>query len=86
MKRFIRAKQRTYRNLSGTFKIIIPTPEPTHFFCPKINTFFRVEVEGLSEKTRNDLIFFKQSCSADIIIQVQIYNKNDLKPSELIEI
>lgn len=85
-KRLVRAKCRTYHNLSGTFKVIIPTPEPTHFFCPKINTFFRVEVDGLSDKTKRDLTDFKQHCSSDITIQVQIYKKNEQKPAELVEI
>ena len=74
------AKTRTLDNLRNVYKVVIPVPKPNHFYCPKSNIFIRVEVNGLPDNIKNDLIEFKNNCSRDTIIQVHVFKKNAQKP------
>lgn len=79
------AKKRTLTNLLNVYKIAMPAPEPVHYYCPKAKMFVRVELDELTEEKRNELAEFKNDCSADTIVQVQIYKERAIKP-ELEEI
>ena len=80
MQRLRYAKARTFDNLLNVYKIVLPVPKPNHYFCPKSNIFIRVEVNGLPDNIKNDLIEFKNNCSRDTIIQVHVFKKNAQKP------
>lgn len=84
MQRLRYAKSRTLDNLLNVYKLVIPVPKPIlypyHFYCPKSNIFIRVEVNGLPDNVKNDLIEFKNNCSRDTIIQVHVFKKNAQKP------
>ena len=86
MQRLRYAKARTLDNLLNVYKVVIPVPKPIskglpyHFQCPKNNMFIRVEVNGLPDNIKNDLIEFKNNCSRDTIIQVHVFKKNAQKP------
>lgn len=80
MQRLRYAKTRTLYNLRNVYKIVLPVPKPNHFYCPKSNIFIRVEVNGLPDNIKNDLIEFKHNCSKDTIIQVHVFKKNAQKP------
>jgi len=85
MQRLRYAKTRTLDNLKNVYKVVIPVPKPTslypyHFHCPKSNIFIRVEVNGLPDNIKDDLIEFKNNCSKDTIIQVHVFKKNAQKP------
>jgi hypothetical protein len=83
--RFRNAKKRTFKSLRSLNKYVIPVPSPTHYFCPRINTFIRVEIDELQEAVKEDLHEFKNHCSSAISIQVHLYTKHAKKP-EIIEI
>lgn len=83
--RLRRAKKRTLDNLLNVYKIVMPVPEPVHYYCPKAKMFIRVELDKLTEGKKRELIGFKNDCSADTIVQVQIYREKAVKP-ELEEI
>lgn len=80
MQRLRYAKMRTFDNLKNVYKVVLPVPKPNHFYCPKNNIFIRVEVNGLPDDIKNDLIEFKNNCSKDTIIQVHVFKKNAQKP------
>ena len=83
--RLWRAKKRTLNNLLSVYRIIMPAPEPVHYYCPKAKMFVRVELDELTEKKRSELAEFKNDCSEDTTIQVQTYKKG-AKKAELEEI
>ena len=80
MQRLRYAKARTLDNLKNVNKVVIPVPKPNHFYCPKNNILIRVEVNGLPDNIKDDLIEFKNNCSRDTIIQVHVFKKNAQKP------
>ena len=80
MQRLRYAKVRTLDNLKNVYKVVIPVPKPNHFYCPKSNIFIRVEVNGLPDNIKNDLIEFKNNCSKDTRIEVYVYKRNAQKP------
>lgn len=80
MQRLRRAKKRTLNNLLNVYKIVMPVPEPVHYCCPKAKMFVKVELDELTEEKRSELAEFKNDCSTDTIIQVQIYSGKDKKP------
>ena len=77
--RLWRAKKRTLSNLLGVYRIVMPVPEPVHFYCPKAKMFVRVGLDELTDKTKSELIEFKKDCAEDTIIQVQTYKKGTIK-------
>lgn len=83
--RLRRAKKLTLDNLLNVYNLVMPAPEPAHYYCPKCKMFIRVELDGLAEDKRRELVKFKNDCSADTIVQVQIYKKG-AKKHELEEI
>lgn len=83
--RLWRAKKRTLNNLLSVYRIVMPVPEPVHYYCPKAKMFVRVELDELTEEKRSELVEFKNDCSEDTTIQIQTYKKGATK-SELEEI
>jgi len=79
------AKKRTLSNLLNIYKVAMPVPEPVHYYCPKAKMFVRVVLDELTKEKKGELIKFKNDCSTDTIIQVQIY-KGKIKKPELEEI
>jgi len=79
------AKKRTYQNLCNLYRYVIPVPAPTHYFCPRTNTFIRAEIDELQESIKENLKEFKNHCSSNTTIQVHLYVKGSKKP-EIIEI
>jgi len=79
------AKKRTFRNLRNLYKYVIPVPKPAHFFCPKTNTFIRVEIDDIQKSLKEDLAEFKNHCSSETTVEVHLYRKH-AKKAEIIEI
>ena len=74
------AKKRTLSSLLDVFKVVMPVPEPAHYYCPKAKMFVRVELDELKESKRRELVEFKNDCSDDTIVQVQVYKEGATKP------
>jgi len=78
--RLARRKAQVMTNLLNHYKEVTMAPEPTHFFCRKTRTYFRVEVDRLSTAMQQKLVEFKARINKTDKVKVFVFKKNAQKP------